>query len=38
MLPRHQERGRLRHAAWPGGSEERGGEDGADKRAQAVSG
>ena len=30
--------GRLRHAARPGGSEERGGEDGADKRARAVSG
>ena len=28
----------MRHAAWPGGSEERGGEDGADKRAWAVSG
>ena len=28
----------MRHAAWPGGSEERGGEDGADKRVRAVSG
>ena len=30
--------GRLRHVARPGSSEERGGEDGADKRARAVSG
>ena len=28
----------MRHAARPGGSEERGGEDGADKQARAVSG
>ena len=28
----------MRHAARLGGSEERGGEDGADKRARAVSG